>query len=111
MVLTPEIREYAAGKLDKLPKFFGRIHALKAIFSVDGSDIQAEYVAHLIKGNTVVAKAVDKDVYAAIDAAAAKLETQLRRYKDKLIEHRGKTEAEEVEAQAVEETEQEEEIA
>ncbi|MCD6404834.1 MAG: ribosome-associated translation inhibitor RaiA, partial [Planctomycetes bacterium] len=92
--ITPEIKEYVTAKLEKVPKFFGRIHGLKGIFSMDGAGYQAEFVANVIKGETLVAKAVAKDIYSAVDIAAAKIEKQLRRYKDRLQEHRPKAEAE-----------------
>ena len=92
--------------LGKAPRYFDRIHGLKAILELDGDGCKAEFVANLIKGATVVAKATDKDVYAAIDAASDKLETQLRRYNDKLKEHRVKVETAEPEGEA-EETEEE----
>ncbi len=92
--ITPEIREYVTAKLEKVPKFFGRIHGLKGIFSMDGAGYQVEFIVNVIKGDTLVAKALDKDIYSAVDIAAAKIEKQLRRYKDRLQEHRSKVETE-----------------
>jgi len=105
MDVTSEMKDYVESRLDKAPKFFDRIHGLRVIFTLDGDNYQAEIVSNLIKGNTLVAKAFDKDLYAAIDAASDKLESQLRRYNDKLKEHRVKPEA----AEAVTEEEEPEE--
>jgi len=106
--VTPEIKEYTNARLEKLPKFFGRIHALKAVYDLDGDDFQAEFIAHLVKGDTVVAKAAERDIYVAIDVACDKLESQLRRYNDKLREHRVKPETETAASLGLEEGEEEE---
>jgi putative sigma-54 modulation protein len=92
--VTPAIREHLDQQIEKAQRFFDRIHSLKAVLEEDGDGWKAEFVAHLIKGATVVAKADDKDIYAAIEAAGVKLDTQLRRYNEKLKEHRVKAEAE-----------------
>ncbi len=105
--VTQEIKDYTDARLEKLPRFFGRIHGLKAIYDVEGDDIQVEFIAHLVKGDTVVAKASDRDTYVAIDMACDKLETQLRRYKDKLREHRAKPVAEEAPPPSAEEDQEE----
>jgi putative sigma-54 modulation protein len=86
--VTPDIRDYAGKRVDKLLKFFDRIHSLRVIVSVERANHLAEFIAHLVKGDMVVAKAAAVDVYTAIDAAADKLENQLKRYKERLREHR-----------------------
>jgi putative sigma-54 modulation protein len=105
--VTSEMKSYVDSRLSKLPKFFGRIHGLRAILALDGDVYQAEFIANLVKGDTVVAKAHERDVYAAVDAACDKLESQFRRYKDKLREHRVKIEAEEGVSAPVEEGQEE----
>lgn len=89
------MKTYVDSRLGKLPKFFGRIHGLKAVLVLEGDIYQAELVANLVKGDIIVAKAAERDIYAAVDSACDKLESQLRRYKDRLREHRVKTETEE----------------
>ena len=105
--VTSEIKSHVDSRLSKLPKFFGRIHGLRAILALDGDVYQAEFIANLVKGDTVVAKARERDVYVAVDAACDKLESQFRRYKDKLREHRVRVEAEEGVSAPVEEGEEE----
>ena len=89
--VTEEIKDYTNSRLEKAPKIFGRIHGLKAVYDMDGDDYRVEFIAYLVKGNTLVARAAARDIYAAIDAASDKLEAQLRHYKEKLNEHRVKT--------------------
>ena len=105
--ITPEMKTYVDSRLGKLPKFFGRIHGLKAVLVLEGDIYQVELVANLVKGDIVVARATDRDVYAAVDSACDKLESQLRRYKDRLREHRVKAEAEQAVSTPAEETQEE----
>ena len=110
--ITPEIKEYAESRLDKAPKFFDRIHGLKAIFAVEGDGFEVEFIAYLIKCDSVIAKAADKDIFVALDAASDKLESQLRRYNDKLKQHRVRPAAPEAEGEVEdEEIEFEEDLA
>ena len=92
MELTPAISDHLEVKADNLAKFFDRIHDLKAVITPEGVGNNVEFIAHLVKGDVVVAKAFATDVFAAIDSAHDKLEEQLRRYKEKLREHRVKEE-------------------
>lgn len=90
--VTAEIRDVVTRRAEKLEKFFDRIHGLRVIIAAEGSNNQVEFVAHLVKSDMVVAKAAAADLYTAIESAAEKLEHQLRRYKEKLRDHRAKGE-------------------
>ena len=92
--VTADIREFAGKRADKLQKFFDRIHSLRVIVGSEGAGHHAEFVAHLVKGDMVVAKADAQDIYESIEAAAERLEHQLRKYKERLRNHRGKAAAE-----------------
>ena len=56
-------------------------------FSKSSSEFVSEIVIHLSTGLTAQARAHSHEIYAAFDAAAAKLEKQLRRYKRRLKDH------------------------
>ena len=102
--VTEPVKQYVAEKRDKLSKFFDRIHSLKVIISAEGANLTAEFLAHLVKSDMVVARGSATDLFAAIDQASDKMEAQLRKYKGKLREHRLKGE----EAAPVEEIPEEE---
>ncbi|WOI55995.1 ribosome hibernation-promoting factor, HPF/YfiA family [Palleronia sp. LCG004] len=57
------------------------------VFSKDAYEYACETVLHLSSGITVQAKAKGTEIYAAFDAANAKMEKQLRRYKRRLKNH------------------------
>lgn len=70
-----------------LGKYPGRPTDALVVFSKDGSAFCCETVVHLSTGLTVQASAREHDIYAAADAAVAKMEKQLRRYKRRLKDH------------------------
>lgn len=90
--VTSEVRDFVSKRADKLGRFFDRVHSLKVVLGVEGAMHHAEFVAHLIKGEMVIAKAVGSDVYNAVEVAADKLENQLKKYKEKLRDHRARPE-------------------
>lgn len=92
ITVTPEVRDFVSKRADKLERFFDRVHRLKVVLSVEGAAHQAELVAHLVRGDTVIAKAAGSDVYTAVEVAADKLEHQLKKYKEKLRDHRPRVE-------------------
>ena len=57
------------------------------IFSKSGHEFVCEATIHLSTGLTAQAKAHANEIYAALDACADKMETQLRRYKRRLKNH------------------------
>ena len=68
-------------------KYPGRPTDALVIFSKDGYEFACETVVHLSTGLSVQAKAKETDIYASFDAANAKMEKQLRRYKRRLKDH------------------------
>ena len=68
-------------------KYPGRPTDSLVVFSKDGPAYACETVVHLSTGLTVQASAKEHDIYAACDAAVAKMEKQLRRYKRRLKDH------------------------
>jgi ribosomal subunit interface protein len=57
------------------------------VFSKSAHEYSCEATVHLSTGLTATAKAKVTEIYAAFDAACAKLEKQLRRYKRRLKDH------------------------
>ncbi|WP_375260746.1 ribosome hibernation-promoting factor, HPF/YfiA family [Palleronia sp.] len=68
-------------------KYSSRPTDALCVFSRDGSGYCCETVLHLSSGMTVQARATNHDIYGACDAAVAKMEKQLRRYKRRLKNH------------------------
>ncbi len=85
--ITPAIQTYAEKKADKLTKYFNGTQQIRVYAeSPQGkkNEFHVEVVVEVVKHDDFVAKAVDADLYAAIDAAIEKATRQIRDFKDKL---------------------------
>ena len=84
------VREYTADKLDKINKYFhkGPISA-HATFSVErGFNHCVDLSITLPNGIAINAKETTEDMYSSIDLATARIERQVRRWKDKIRDHK-----------------------
>jgi len=70
-----------------LEKYAGRPTDANVIFSKSGHEHVCEAVVHLSTGLNCTAKGHAPDIYAAFEAAAEKMDKQLRRYKRRLKDH------------------------
>ncbi|MFK4785201.1 ribosome hibernation-promoting factor, HPF/YfiA family [Fusobacterium sp. MFO224] len=87
LLITDAINDYAEKRIVKLEKYFNRIGdvsvTLSAVKLKTGPSHTAEMIAN-VNGNILKSVATEKDLYVAIDKAAAILEGQVRKYKSKL---------------------------
>lgn len=81
--LTKPIRDYVEEKVSKAQKYFGHIIWAQVLVSVEKRAHQAEIVIHASK-QTFRALAKAADLYAAVDLASAKIDKQLKKYKERL---------------------------
>ena len=86
MAVTPSIRSYAEGKLSRIRRHFDHVIDVSVILTVDHLARKTEVSCH-VTGKDIVVKSDDPDLYAAIDAAADKLDRQIIKYKDRLHAH------------------------
>jgi len=84
--VTPAIREYVTGKLDRVLRHFDQVTSSHVILSVEKLQQKAEVTLH-VKGKDIFADATDGDLYAAIDLVADKLDRQVVKYKEKVSSH------------------------
>ena len=96
--VTPAMKKYTQTKVEKLGRFYDRIHGIDAILSEEGDRQVVEVKAHVGKGTTLVGKVENSDIYAALDLVVGKLERQITRYKEKLNSYKGRAGAPEVRA-------------
>lgn len=89
VMVTDAMKDYAIEKVSKIEKFSNRI--IDVLVTMDVQKIEHR-VDIVLKVNHVKIKshAVTDDMYASIDKAVQKIETQLLRYKDKLQDHHAK---------------------
>lgn len=70
-----------------IEKYSARPTDANVVFSRDAHQFVCEATVHLSTGLTVQARGVAGEIYAALDAATDKMDTQLRRYKRRLKDH------------------------
>ena len=84
------LRDYVTGKLKKLERHYDHITNLHVVLSVEKLSQKAEATAH-VSGAELFADAVADDLYAAIDMLLDKLDRQVIKHKEKVIErHHGR---------------------
>ena len=84
--VTPAIREYVTGKLDRVLRHFDQVTSSHVILSVEKLQQKAEVTLH-VKGKDIFADATDGDLYAAIDLVADKLDRQVVKHKERVSHH------------------------
>jgi putative sigma-54 modulation protein len=90
MDASSAVREYAEEKLDKIRKYFHRQPlGAHAVFSVERNhNHTAEFSLTLPNGLGLQARETTEDMYSSIDLAVARIERQVRKWKDKIRDHK-----------------------
>jgi putative sigma-54 modulation protein len=84
--LTEAIKDYCQSKADKLDKFFGDEAWAEIVLTVDRKINQrAELTVHAGK-KKFTAKAIEEDLYKAIDGTILKIEAQIKKNKGKAVQ-------------------------
>ena len=83
--VTPAIRKYVNSKLGRVIRHFDHVIDAHVILSVNKLRQKAEVTLH-VRGKDLHCESEEKDLYAAIDLLADKLDRQVLRYKDKLYD-------------------------
>jgi putative sigma-54 modulation protein len=87
MDVTPALRAFTEEKFDKLERHFDKITAINVVFDVEKLRQIAEATIILSKAE-LHASAESEDMYAAIDLLVDKLNRQLMKHKEKILDHR-----------------------
>jgi ribosome hibernation promoting factor len=88
LVITPAIRRHVESRVARLDRYDVRIAHITMILGVNKLEHTAEVVCTL-QGKRVQAKVSTQEMYASIDQAIARLETQIRKFKERLVDHKG----------------------
>jgi putative sigma-54 modulation protein len=90
MDASQAVRDYAEEKLDKIRKYFQKDPiAAHAVFSVErGFHHVADINITLPNGIVINAKETTEDMYSSIDLATARIERQVRKWKEKIRDHK-----------------------
>lgn len=84
--VTPAIREYVTSKLDRVIRHFDHVTATHVILSVAKLKQKAEVTLH-VRGKDIHVECEEEDLYAAIDVMTDKLDRQVLKHKEKLVDH------------------------
>lgn len=85
--ITPAIRTYVTSKLERLTRHFDQLIDVSVVMSVDKLQQRIEATIH-VPGSDIFCESVDQTMYAAIDSLIDKLDRQIIRHKEKVVEHR-----------------------
>ena len=80
--ITPAIREYVTGKLERINRHFDHVIDVNVVMTVEKLDQRIEANVHL-SGKDIHVQAHDGDMYAAIDGLIDKLDRQVIRHKER----------------------------
>ena len=90
MEASPAVKDYAEERLDKIRKYFQReVLSAHATFSVERNhNHTAEFSLTLPNGIVLQARETTEDMYSSVDLAAARIERQVRKWKEKIRSHK-----------------------
>src|SRR5947207_65923 len=92
MEATEAIKEYAREKLDRLRKYFPASMTAHVVLSTEGGyQHVADVNINLHNGIALKGRESTEDMYSSIDLAIAKIERQVRRYKERIRDHKPHT--------------------
>jgi putative sigma-54 modulation protein len=89
--VTPALRQYVTGKLDRITRHFDQVVDVKVLLTVEKMKEKekrqrAECNIH-VKGNDLFAESAHEDLYAAVDDLVDKLDRQVVKHKDRMTDH------------------------
>jgi putative sigma-54 modulation protein len=85
--ITPAIRDYVTGKLQRITRHFDHVIDVNVILTVEKPRHKAEVNVHL-SGRDVYVEAEDENMYAAIDLLVDKLDRRILKHKRKVRDHK-----------------------
>jgi putative sigma-54 modulation protein len=86
--LSDESQQFIQEKAEKLLRFFDRLTLIEVTVDMQDGQKVVEFVVQAEHKHDITAQAVAADLMAAVELAEAKLETRLRKYKEKIQDHR-----------------------
>ncbi len=86
--LTDEVQQFIRDKANKLLHLFDRIMMIDVTVDLSSEDKLVEFLVSLEHKHNMVARERNKDILAAVDQVMDKLQQQLRKYKEKIQDHR-----------------------
>ena len=85
--ITPAIRDYVSGKLQRITHHFDHVIDVNVVLTVEKLKQKVEASVH-VRGKDIHCECTDSDMYAAIDGLIDKLDRTVIKHKEKSLEHR-----------------------
>jgi putative sigma-54 modulation protein len=85
--VTPALRSYVQSKLGRVTRHFDHVIDAHVILTANKLMQKAEVTLH-VRGKDLHCESEQADLYAAIDLLADKLDRQVLKYKDKILDKR-----------------------
>ncbi len=85
--VTPAIRDYVSGKMERVTKHFDHVIDVNVIMSVAKLRQKVEATVH-VRGRDIFCESTEEDMYAAIDSLVDKLDRTVIKHKEKNLGHR-----------------------
>lgn len=89
MDVTPALKRYIRARFERLERYDASLDRLEIVLSVTKLQHSAEVVCS-IKGKRFQAKTSTREMYATIDQLVDRLDGQIRKYKERRVEHKGR---------------------
>ncbi len=89
MEATDAIKQYVENKVAKLPRLYDSVQSVEVILGHEKEKSTVEIVVAAKRKHTFVATHRDDNMYASVDQCLAKIEEQIRRFKDKVRDRQG----------------------
>ncbi|HBH55001.1 MAG TPA: ribosome-associated translation inhibitor RaiA [Planctomycetaceae bacterium] len=86
--LDKEQQDYVSRKAEKLLTYFERVTAIQVTFSFDDHRVRSEILVDAEHKHNFVAFDLGEAVIPTFDSALHKMEQQIRKYKEKIQDHR-----------------------
>jgi putative sigma-54 modulation protein len=87
VAVTPAIREYVAGKLQRIKHHFDQVMEVNVIMQVEKLQQKVEATVH-VRGKDIFCECSADDMYAAIDGLVDKLDRTILKHKEKNLAQR-----------------------
>lgn len=94
--LSEDTQRFIREKAEKLLRFFDRLTSIEITVDLKNETHLVEFLAKAEHKHEFVASEHNNDILAALDLALDKVEGQIRRYKEKIQDHRRRPSAGEV---------------
>lgn len=84
--VTDSLKNYVSSKIEKIERHFDLVSDVHCILKVEKLRHTAEATIS-VNGGKIFADSTEEDMYAAIDSLVDKLDRQVRKHKEKLVDH------------------------